>query len=89
MRALLVVIGAWIAYGVLFGDAGLARILSLKREERRLEAEISRLEQEADDLKQRRERLESDPAYVEKVAREEYLLAHDDELVFRFRDTAE
>lgn len=85
LRALVAVVVLWIGYGVLFGEAGIVRILSLQRKARRLEAEIARLEREAEELKQRRERLQADPAQVEKVAREEYLLARDDELVFRIR----
>ena len=88
-RLLLAIVGLWIGYGLIAGEAGLLRILALKRQARALEAEVARLEAQTRQRREERDRLRSDPAYLEKIAREDFGLARPDELVFRFAERAE
>lgn len=84
---------AWIALGVLFvvgAVAAFAPPIRQYRELRRMEADLQeeiRLKEELlHHLKQQQERLQSDPEFVEKIAREELGLARPGETVYKFAD---
>ena len=84
---------AWIILGVLFLIGALAAFtppIRQYREMRRMEAalqeEIRLKEEILHHLKDQQERLQSDPAFVEKIAREELGLARPGETVFKFAD---
>ena len=84
VRVLVAVVVLWAGYGLLAGDAGLLRIMSLTRRSEALEAEVARMGSETTAIRRQRELLLGEPAYLEKVAREEYGLAREKEIVFRF-----
>jgi cell division protein FtsB len=84
LRALIVIGILWAGYGIIAGEAGLIRIWSLKEEARDLERNIAALKQETEEIRRQHELLETDPEFLEKVARENYGLAREDEIVFRF-----
>ena len=70
----------------IFGPYG---YLSLRRSEQQIEQlrlEIDRLDRENSDLSGEIRALQSDPAAIEKVAREDMGLARPDELIFRLPD---
>lgn len=53
-----------------------------------LAAAVQRERDKLDDLKQRQERLLTDPRFVEKIAREEFGYARPGEIVFKFEGDA-
>jgi len=68
-----------------FSDQGLLGLYRLKQEKSRLEFRLAQLQAENERLRGEIERLKSDPAYLEKVAREELGMVQQDELVFQFK----
>ena len=68
-----------------FTDQGLLGLYHRKQEQARLEERLAQLQAENAALRSEIERLQSDPAYLEKVAREELGMVHQDELVFQFK----
>lgn len=65
------------------GDYGLYQIYLLNKQKRQLQHHITALKLEQDSLQAERSRLESDLAYIEKMAREKYRMAKKGEKVFR------
>jgi len=63
-------------------DEGLYSLLQLKQEIKDMEAHISRLEIEKAELESERDRLLSDPDYLERIARERFRMAKPGEKVF-------
>jgi cell division protein FtsB len=68
-----------------FSPAGLRRLETLREEARATDQEISRLSQQIRELRAEVERVRSDPAAVERVAREELGLVRKTEVIFQFR----
>ena len=65
-------------------EQGLPRYRALKQELREVEAANDRLEREVRDLAGGVEALKSDPAAIERIARDELGMIRDGELVFQF-----
>jgi cell division protein FtsB len=63
---------ATLLYVFVLGDAGAIKILSLKKEKARLEAEVAAVSLDIEALQQEIDRLKSDPGAVEKLGRELY-----------------
>lgn len=70
------------------GDYGLYQIYLLNKQKRQLQHHIVALKLEQDSLQAERSRLESDLAYIEKLAREKYRMAKKGEKVFRVIEKA-
>ncbi len=68
-----------------FTDQGLLGLYRLRQEKARMEERLAQLETENARLRVEIERLKSDRAYLEKVAREELGLVNQDEMVFQFQ----
>lgn len=71
------------AYVFIAGDSGWLHLRRQRAELATLAAEVGRLQAENDSLRQVLWRLENDPAYVEKVAREEYFMVLPGERLYR------
>lgn len=78
--ALLVVVSALTLYGV----SAVARVSHLKRELETMERDLVTLRARTDELTQTVDRLRSDPAYLEKLAREELGYVRAGETVLKF-----
>jgi cell division protein FtsB len=78
--ALLVVVGALTVYGV----AALIRVSHLKREMETMQRDLVTLRARADELTRTVDRLRSDPAYIEKLAREDLGYVREGETVLQF-----
>ncbi|MEM4658481.1 MAG: septum formation initiator family protein [Candidatus Methanosuratincola sp.] len=61
-----------------------SKVYMLREEGNRIKASIERLEKENAELRKKIELLEGDPAYIEKVAREELGMIRENERVYRF-----
>ena len=72
---------------VVYGGSGLLRVWRLKQEVEVLEREIGALREEAQALARTAEALRSDPAAVEKLAREELGYVRPGERVLKFPRT--
>jgi len=84
----LVLAGALVGGMMLFtvlSDQGLLGLYRLEQEKARLELRLAQLQAENERLRAEIERLKNDPAYLEKVAREELGMVQQDELVFQFK----
>jgi cell division protein FtsB len=72
--------------GVVFGDYGALRIVQLRQQRVRLEADITEARIRHRLLLERKEKLESDPFTQEKLARERAGMARPGEIVFVFEE---
>jgi len=81
-RLLLLLLAAVLAYLLLLSDFGLLRRWQLARQAARERARIEVLQARQAELERERERL-ADPAYLERVAREEHGMVRPGEQVYR------
>jgi cell division protein FtsB len=65
------------------GERGLLHLLRLRNEQRELEHVAFQLQQRNEVLRERIRRLQSDDAYIEKLARERLGLAKKGEIIYR------
>ena len=85
LRLLGAVAGALLVVGlVVYGGSALARVVSLQREVETVERDIVTQRARADALARTVERLRNDPAYVEKLAREELGWVREGDTVLKF-----
>jgi cell division protein FtsB len=73
-----------LAFTLLAGERGLVRLVGLERNRAALKAEIAKLESRRAELELRLAQLASDPATIERLAREELDLARPGETVYKF-----
>lgn len=69
---------------IVFGDRGLVEVSRLKQEREKLLQDNRALNQKNLALRREIERLKSDPAYIEHVARQELGMIGRDEVIVRF-----
>jgi cell division protein FtsB len=69
---------------VVYGGNQVLRVSQLKRQMETMERDIVALRARAEELSRTVERLRSDPAYMEKLAREELGYVRPDETVLKF-----
>jgi cell division protein FtsB len=82
-RGMLLGAFALIVYIFLFGDYGAYRIWKQKREITHLERTIHALYLKQEDLKREVELLQNDLEYIEKIAREDYGMIKEGELLYK------
>jgi cell division protein FtsB len=78
--ALLVVVSALTMYGV----SAVVRVSHMKREMETLERDLVTLRARTDELTKTVDRLRTDPAYIEKLAREDLGYVREGETVLKF-----
>ena len=74
---------------IIFGDRGLVEVDRLKGERDRLLRDNRDLQQQNLSLRREIDRLKTDPAYIEHVARQELGMIGRDEVIVRFNDPAQ
>ncbi len=67
----------------LFADRGTLLLYKSNSNKEQLESEIKELEKKRDRLLIEKDRLENDPKYIEKIAREKYQMKKKDEKVYQ------
>jgi cell division protein FtsB len=67
-----------------YGGNQLARVAAMRREIETMERDLAGLRARTEELTKTVERLRTDPAYIEKVAREDLGLVRDGETVLKF-----
>jgi cell division protein FtsB len=70
---------------MVLSPTGLGRLRNLQQERVRADSEVSRLTEEIRQLRAEVTRIKSDPAAVERVARDELGLVRQTEVVFQFK----
>ncbi len=75
-------------FAVFGGEYSIFQIRRLEKTELASSAELTRTQAEIDSLQALANQIESDPAAIERVAREEYGMIRDGETLYRFREVA-
>ena len=83
IRGVLLLIGVTLLIIFIFGDHGIFQLYKLKREREEVQAHITLLRKEREQLKSEKARLENDLDYIEKLARERFRMAKPGEKVFK------
>lgn len=81
----LLCIGVLFAYSLVFGSYSLPRIARLQMKKHALIETNRRLAAELIDTDRTRRLLQTDPGYIEQVARTRYYMVHPDDIVYRYR----
>ena len=88
-NAALIVIGVAALGGVAYAySKPLKEYSNLTQKKHLIEAAIQKQQAQLDDLKQRQERLQTDPRFAEKLARERFGYCKPGEMVFKFEGDA-
>ena len=82
--ALGVVVGVGL---VVYGGAGVVRVRAMQQEIRRLEGEVTTLREQTEKLTATIDKLRHDPAYIEKLAREDLGYVREGDKVLKFPAT--
>ena len=65
------------------GSRGTYQLYKFKQKKAELEAEVNRLENEKISLQDTKDKIENDPEYIEKIAREKYKMKKKEEKVYQ------
>ena len=71
---------------LIFNDLGLIKMYELKSKKNQLHAEIQNIKSKIKDKNQEIKSLETDLAFIERIAREKYKMVKKGEKVYRVRD---
>jgi cell division protein FtsB len=71
------------------GPRGTIQFYRAHEEKKQLEADIQTLEEQNKELQEEKDRLTSDPAYIEKTAREKYMMKKEGEKVYKVQHKKE
>jgi len=80
-KLIFIIIGIALIGAIYF--PGFARLQQLKEENRMLEKRIDILNKTNEELEEEKKKLETDPTYIEKIAREKLGMVKKDEIVLR------
>ncbi len=85
--SLLVLTGLWMLWSLIMGEMGAVKYFRMHVRESTLRAEIAHLKQDNLRLMQQVRSLKQDPAYIERIARDEIGLARPGEIVYYYSNT--
>lgn len=88
-RIAFLIVAAAFVYFFFTGKDGLIGIYGLHRKTEAMQEEMRQLDREIDSLRTEIERLQSDTAYIEKIAREKLGMARENERVYIFTEDEE
>lgn len=83
IQGLLFLISFGLVIIFIFGDHGLLQLYKLDKEKRNIKSYISTLRELREDRFTEKNKLENDKEYLEKLAREKYLMSKPGERVFK------
>jgi len=81
-----IVIAVFLAYLIFFDGHNLIRKYRMSREREQLQLELQRYREEIKKNREEINKLQTDSLYLEKVAREKYLMKKEDEDIFLFKE---
>ena len=84
LKVFLILVSLALLWVLLSPTTGVYGLLKLRREAARLEQQTKALQQSNEELRQEIDRLQNDPEYLERVAREKYGMLKKNEQVFDF-----
>lgn len=76
---------AFILFFTVFGDKGLLRIYELKQDKNKLDARLSESRNDNEKLKLEIVALKSDRRYLESIARKDFGLVRNNEVIYQFQ----
>lgn len=85
LRWSLWVAAVWFGYTIMFGTYSIPRIIRLELQKSSLVEVNQKLRVDLVDASRMRSLLESDPAYLESLARSRYFMVRPNEKIYRFR----
>ncbi len=74
----------FILFFTIFGDRGLLRIYHLDKENKEIEESLKTLKSENEELKREIEALRGDRRYLESIARRDFGLVRQNEIIYQF-----
>ena len=83
IQGLLILISLGLVMIFIFGDHGLLQLYKLEQEKKNIKNYISTLRELREDRYTEKNKLENDKEYLEKLAREKYLMSKPGEKVFK------
>lgn len=84
-----ITVTVFLVFLTFFDDRNLLRKYSMKQEIKSLETELTQYRQNIERSREEIKRLNTDTLYLEKVAREKYLMKRDNEDIFIFKETVQ
>ncbi|MBI5483084.1 MAG: septum formation initiator family protein [Deltaproteobacteria bacterium] len=75
---------AFILFFTVFGDKGLLRIFELKQDKNRIESRLADSRNDNERLKREIVALKSDRRYLESIARKDFGLVRNNEVIYQF-----
>lgn len=67
----------------IFGDHGLLKLYKIKNQRKKIQAHITQLRNEREQAKEKKNKIENDLNYIEKMAREKYKMVKPGEKIFK------
>jgi cell division protein DivIC len=83
-RWIVLVVAGVLVYSLFFGKASIVRIYQSFSDVKKKERTLVRMRSELDSLAVQNQKLKTDTAYMEKIAREKLGMARKDEKVYKF-----
>lgn len=80
-KVIFIIIAVFLLIGIFF--PGFSRLQMLREENRNLQKRIEILKKTNKELREEKEKLEKDPTYVEKIAREKLGMARKGEIILK------
>ena len=67
----------------IFGDHGLLKLYKIKNQRKKIQTHITQLRNEREQAKEKKNKIENDITYIEKMAREKYKMVKPGEKIFK------
>ena len=67
----------------IFGDHGLLKLYKIKNQRKKIQTHITQLRNEREQAKEKKNKIENDLNYIEKMAREKYKMVKPGEKIFK------
>jgi len=86
---LIIVVVAWALFEGLLSQHSFIKLSSFRQQTEELRQQVAQAEAERADFKEKLRRLETDPYFLEKLAREKLGLVKEGEILYRYEEPAE
>ena len=83
IRGILFIIAITLSIVFIFGDHGLLKLYKIKSQRKTIQTHIAQLRDEREKAKEKKNKIENDINYIEKMAREKYKMVKPGEKIFK------
>ena len=83
IQGLILLIGLSLIIVFIFGDHGLLKLYKIKNQREKIQTHITQLRNEREQAKEKKNKIENDLNYIEKMAREKYKMVKPGEKIFK------